>query len=189
MSALTSTLARTRAARGRGRESEQAAALEPLKAEVVRRAHAAMAERLEQAAAEDAATIAAAEREAAHIVEQARREGVAEATVWLAEQRARSRRQARALILRARAQALEELRRQSTAAVARLTSEPDYPRLRDRLVENIRAQLGGEAVISEAPSGGIIATAPGRQLDCSFGTLVERLLTERVTQPNMPWTT
>jgi vacuolar-type H+-ATPase subunit E/Vma4 len=168
---------------------EQAAALEPLKSELLRRAQAVVAERLEQAAAEDAATIAAAEREATLIVEQARQEGVSEATVWLAAQRARSRRQARALILRARAEALEQLRRQCTAAVARLISEPDYPRLRERLVENIRAQLGEQAVISEAATGGIMAIAPGRQLDCSFGTLVEQLLTERVAQPNMPWTT
>jgi hypothetical protein len=166
-----------------------AAALEPLKAELVHRAHAAAAARLQQAAAEDAATIAEAEREAAVIVEQARQEGIAEASIWRAAQRARSRRQARAVILRARAEASEELRRRGTAAVARLIGDPSYLELRERLVADIRAELGEEAAITEAPSGGVIGTVPGRRLDCSFATLVEQVLAERAAQPDVPWTT
>jgi hypothetical protein len=72
--------------------------------------------------------------------------------------------------------------------VARLSTEPDYPELRNRLVNYVRAQLGEEAVISDAPTAGIIATVPGRRLDCSFATLVEQVL-ERGIHPGMPWTT
>jgi hypothetical protein len=190
MSPPASTLTRRPAVRARGQRLAQAAeALKPLKAELLRRAHAAAAERVEQAATEDAANLARAEREAALILEQARQEGVAEASRWLASQRARSQRKARAVILRVRAETLEELRGQSLAAVARLATLPDYPRLRNRLVDYVRAQLGEEAVITEAATGGVVGTVPGRQLDCSFATLVQQELAERAAQPNMPWTT
>jgi uncharacterized iron-regulated protein len=190
MSAPASTLpSRPARRRDQKRAPTTAAALEPLKAELVRRAHAVAVERLQRAAAEEAATIAQAEREAALIVERARQEGISEASAWIAAQRARSRRHARAVILRARAEALEELRRRSIAAVARLSAEPNYPELRNRLVDYVRAQLGEEAVISDAPTAGIIATVPGRRLDCSFATLVEQALAERGTHPDMPWTT
>ena len=120
----------------------------------MRRAHATAAERLERAVAEDAATIAQAEKEAALILEQARQEGISEASVLVAAQRTRSRRQARAVMLRARAEVVEELRRRSIAAAARLSTEPGYPEVRNRLVDYVRAQLGEEAVISDAPTGG-----------------------------------
>ena len=92
-------------------------------------------------------------------------------------------------MLRARAEVVEELRRRSIAAAARLSTEPDYPELRNRLVDYVRAQLGEEAVISDAPTGGVIGTVPGRRLDCSFATLVEQALAERGTQADLPWTT
>jgi vacuolar-type H+-ATPase subunit E/Vma4 len=174
----------------RGEKYAQAAAiaLEPLKAELLRRAQAAAAERLQQAADEDAATITAAEREAADVVEQARQEGLAEAAAWLAAQQARTRRQARAIILRARAEALQQLRQLSTAAVAKFSAASDYQKLHERLVNHVRAQLGPEAAISDAPTGGVIGTVRGRQLDCSFATLVEQVLAEYAAQPDMPWT-
>lgn len=189
MSAPASTLAPRPAVKARDQKLAQraAAALEPLKAELLRRAHATAAERLEQAAAEDAATIAQAEKEAAAILERARQEGISEAAVSVAAQRTRSRRHARAVILRARAEALEELRRRSIAAVGQLNTEPDYPELRNRLVEYIRARLGEEAVISDAATAGIVGTVPGRRLDCSFATLVEQALGERGTQADLSW--
>jgi hypothetical protein len=188
MSAPASTLAPRPAVRARDRKFAQraAAALEPLKAVLLRRAHATAAERLERAAAEDAATIAQAEKEAALILEQARRQGLSEAAVLVAAQRAHSRRQARAVILRARAEVVEELRRRSMAAVARLSSEPGYPEVRDRLIDYVRVQLGKDVVISDAPTGGVIGTVPGRRLDCSFATLVEQGLAERATPLNWP---
>jgi hypothetical protein len=187
MSAPASTLsARPARRRDQKRALTTAAALEPLKAELVRRAHAVAAERLQQAAAEDAATLAQAEREATLILEQARQEGISEAAVLVAAQRAHSRRQARAVMLRARAEVVEELRRRSMAAAARLSSEPDYPEVRDRLIDYVRVQLGNDVVISDAATGGVIGTVPGRRLDCSFATLVEQGLAERATPLNTP---
>ena len=92
MSAPASTLAPRPAVRARDRKFAQraAAALEPLKAVLLRRAQATAAERLERAAAEDAAAIAQAEKEAALILEQARRQGISEAAVLVAAQRAHS---------------------------------------------------------------------------------------------------
>jgi vacuolar-type H+-ATPase subunit E/Vma4 len=188
MSAQASTLTPRPARRARDQRFARraAAALEPLKAELLRRADAAAAERLERAAAEDTATIAEAEEEAAQILEQARQEGISEAAVLVAAQRARSRRQARAVILRGRAEVLEDLRQRSMAAVARLGTEPGYPELRSRLIDYVRARLGEEAVISDAPNGGVIGTVPGRRLDCSFATLVEQSFAERAAHLNTP---
>ena len=181
MSASASTLPRRPAVRAHGQRFAEAAAaaLEPLKAELLRRANGAAAERLQQAAAEDAATVAQAEHEAALIVDQARQEGIAEAAALVAAQRARSRRQAREVVLRARAEAWAELRQRSMAAVTVLSTEPAYRELHSRLVDYVRAELGTEAVISDAPTGGVIGTVPGRRLDCSFATLVEQGLAER----------
>jgi hypothetical protein len=186
MSALASTLASRPAVRAREKKFAQqaAAALEPLKAELLRRAHAAAAERLQRAAAEDSATIATAEAEAALMLEQARQDGISEASVLVAAQRAHSRRQARAVILRARAEVVAELRRRTMEVVARLSTEPGYPELRNRLIDYVRVQLGEQAVISDAATGGVIGTVPGRRLDCSFATLVEQALAEQAAQPN-----
>ena len=188
MSASASTLPRRPAVRAHGQRFAEAAAaaLEPLKAELLRRANGAAAERVQQAAAEDAATVAQAEHEAALIVDQARREGIAEAAALVAVQRARSRRQAREVVLRARAEAWAELRQRSMAAVTLLSTEPAYRELRSRLADYVRAELGTEAVIFHAPTGGVIGTVPGRRLDCSVATLVEQVLAERAPQPNTP---
>jgi hypothetical protein len=190
MSAPANTLAPRPSVRARDQKPSQAAgpALEPLKAELVRQAHAVAAERIQRAVAEDATTIARAEREAALILEQARQEGISEASALVAALQIRCRRQARAITLRARAEGLEELRRRSIAAVARLSREPDYPEVRNRLVDYIRAQLGEDAVISDAPTGGVVGTVTGRRLDCSFATLVEQALGERGIQADLPWT-
>jgi hypothetical protein len=190
MSGSVGTLPRRPAARAHGQRFDEAAAaaLEPLRAEILRRANGAAAERMQQAAAEDAATMAQAEHEAALIVEQARQDGIAEAAALVAARRARSQRQARQVVLRARAEAWKELRQRSMAAVAVLSSEPAYRELRSRLADYVRAQLGTEAVLSDAPTGGVIGTVPGRRLDCSFATLVEQGLAERAAQPDVPWT-
>jgi vacuolar-type H+-ATPase subunit E/Vma4 len=191
MSPAATTLTPRPAVSRRGEKFAQAAAiaLEPLQAELLRRARADTAERLQQAASDDAATIAAAEREAAQVVEQARQEGIREASVWLATQRARIRHQARGIILRARAEALRDLRQQSTAAVVKLSMAPDYQQVHGRLVDHVRRQLGEHVAISDTPSGGVIGTVPGRQLDCSFGTLLDQVLAEYASQPEMPWMT
>ena len=191
MSAPASTLTRRPAARTRGRAyaDRAAAALEPLRAELLRRARTAAAERLQRAAAEDAATISRAQQEAELVVEQARQAGVADVTVFLDQERARSRRQARAVVLGAHADALEQLRERSIAAVAGLTAEPEYPELHNRLVDYVRGQLGQDAAISDAATGGVIGTVPGRRLDCSFVALVEQVLVEWAAQPEAPWTT
>ena len=189
MSAPANALAPHPSVRGRAKKPSQtaAAALEPLKAELVRQAHAAAAERIQRAVAEDATTLTQAEREASLILEQARQEGITEASALVAALQIRCRRQARAIVLRARADGLEELRRRSIAAVARLSTEPEYPELRNRLVDYIRAQLGEDAVISDAPTGGVVGTVAGRRLDCSFATLVEQTLGERGTQADLAW--
>jgi hypothetical protein len=189
MTTPADTVPRRPALSAHDRKLTQAAALELLKAELMRQAHADAADRVQRAAAEDAATIAEAQQKAALMIEHARQEGIADASVLVAAQRIHGRRQARTVTLRARAAALDELRRRSMAAMARLGRGPDYPTLRGVLVDYVSSQLGEQAVISEAPIGGVIGTVPGRRLDCSFAALAEQAVAERAARPNMPWTT
>jgi vacuolar-type H+-ATPase subunit E/Vma4 len=189
MSTGAGILTRGPAGGARDRSVTQATALETLKAELIRQAELDATDRLQRAAAEDAATIADAEQEAALIVEQARQDGIVDASGSVAAQRIRGRRQAREVTLRARAEALDELCSRSMAAVARLSTEPDYPTLRERVADYVRAQLGEQAVISEAPIGGVIGTVPGQRLDCSFAALLEQAIAERAARSDRSWTT
>jgi hypothetical protein len=164
------------------------AALEPLKAELLRRGRVAAAERLQRAVADDAATIARAQRDANLILEQARQQGLSEASELIARERTRHRRQARDVVLRAHADTLQQLRERSIAAVARLATEPDYVELHSRLVDYVRSQLGQDAVISDAATGGVIGTVTGQRFDCSFPTLVEQLLADLTADRGTAWT-
>ncbi len=65
-----------------------------------------------------------------------------------------------------------------TSDVARQASSrrEDYRALTERLIEDARRRLGADVEIADAPDGGIIARAPGRQLDYSLSTRVRRCL-------------
>jgi vacuolar-type H+-ATPase subunit H len=65
-----------------------------------------------------------------------------------------------------------------TSDVARRASSrrEDYRALTERLIEDARRRLGADVEIADAPDGGIIARAPGRQLDYSLSTRVRRCL-------------
>lgn len=54
----------------------------------------------------------------------------------------------------------------------------EYRALTERLVEDARRRLGADVEIADAPDGGIIASAPGRQLDYSLSTRVRRCLAQ-----------
>jgi hypothetical protein len=190
MSSSASTLTR-RTGIGRrdpDRAKSPEAALEPLKAELLRRGRVAAAERLQLAAADDAAIIARGQREADLIFEQARQEGLSEASELIARERTRHRRQARDVVLRAHAAALQQLRERSIAAVVQLATEPGYVELHNRLVGYVRSQLGQDAVISYAPAGGVIGTVTGERLDCSFPALVEQVLADLTSDRGTAWT-
>ncbi len=115
------------------------------------------------AEAEAGATLAAAQREAGAVRAAARAEGESDAAALLATERARVRRQARAVILAAQREAYNELRSQVVQALSALRDDPCYGPWRDRLAEHARTVLGTDAVVSEPPEGGVLAEKNGRR--------------------------
>lgn len=161
----------------------------------VREALLAHAERdaaaLRAAADRDAAAaVTTARQQARARRDAARDEGEREAEAVRVHQRARARRAARALVLAAQREALEQVRAQVRADVRAWWEDPRLrPLLVDRLSSVARAELGPEAVVREHPAGGVVAEAPGRRArylltdlaDASLDELGPRLL--RVWQP------
>lgn len=128
------------------------------------------------AEADAAATVARAKREAAAIREEARAQGAADAEALLVVERARARRQARALVLDAQHEVYQELRRQARQSAAALREDPAYPAMRARLAALARATLGADAIVTEAPGGGVVAESRGRGVLYSLAALADNAL-------------
>ena len=154
--------------------ADAVAALEPVRTALLARARADGDALLASADADAETAVAAARVEAAAAVAEARAQGERDAALVRTAERARARRQARAVVLRAQRAAYDELRLRSRAAAARLRTEPGYPALLDRLTALARAELGAAAVVREHPDGGVVAEAPGRRVDLRLATLAER---------------
>jgi hypothetical protein len=89
---------------------------------------------------------------------------------------ARSRRAARSLVLEADLATQQYLAGRIRAAVLSLRDEPGYPLLHDRLSEMAAGAAGPDAVLTDHPDGGVIATAPGVVVDCSLSKLADRAI-------------
>jgi vacuolar-type H+-ATPase subunit E/Vma4 len=156
--------------------SEQQAALEPVRAAMLRRA-AAEAESIIATARRDAAAlVAGARREAEAAEARARADGMALAAPLAAAERSRGRRAARAALLAAQRGLRDETESRIRAAILGLRDQPGYGELRDRLAALARAAAGPGAAVSEHPRGGVIARAPGVLVDCSLPRLAERVI-------------
>ncbi len=137
----------------------------------------AEAERLRAEARErSAATVAAARERAGELREDS-----------LAVARRVADDDARRVLSAARGSAHELLlsaRREVYAAVARDVARQasdrreDYRAASERLIADARRRLGADVRIVDAPDGGIIAEAPGRQIDYSLSTQVRRCLSQ-----------
>ncbi len=139
-------------------------------------AHAEAERLLVEARERAAATLTAAREHAAALREDT-----------LAGAREAAEEDARRVLAGARAGAHELLLsvgREVYATVARdvarqaASRREDYRALTERLVEDARRRLGADVEIADAPDGGIIARAPGRQLDYSLSTRVRRCLAQ-----------
>jgi vacuolar-type H+-ATPase subunit H len=147
------------------------AALAPVRAALLGAARAE-AQRVRADAEERAATVLAdARNRAARMLADATRQGAADADSLLAGERARARRQARAVVLRAGRDAYEALRAQARDAAARLG---DDPVVRGRLVATARDGLGPGARVSDVDGGGVVAEVSGRRLDLSLAGFAAR---------------
>jgi len=150
------------------------AALDPVRDLLLARARAEADRTRAEAAAEAGAVLAEARDQAAAILAEARKRGATDGAEVAAAERAAAVRRARGVLLAARRQAYEALRRQARAAVRELRQDPGYPRLRRRLARLALEQAGPHAVVREPPEGGAVAEAPGRRVDCSLDALADR---------------
>jgi vacuolar-type H+-ATPase subunit E/Vma4 len=138
-----------------------------------------------QADEQAAAILADARREAAGALETARADGAAEAHAYGTAERAKARRGARTTALAARREALEGLRRETRRATGLL--QDDRP-LRERLVALAGEACGDGAIVTGHPDGGVVADAPGRHVDCSFGALADRAVDALGAEVEELWT-
>ncbi|MGV4928108.1 hypothetical protein K2224_38495 (plasmid) [Streptomyces sp. BHT-5-2] len=141
------------------------------------RAAAEDADRLVAAAYRDAdAVVADARSRSAAVLRAARRQGEQAGARAAADATARTRHAVRTGILRARAEAYDELRRTVLSHVRRCREEPGYPAVREQLADRARRLLGPGATLAEHPRGGVVGSADGRRVDLSLDALAGRVL-------------
>jgi hypothetical protein len=159
------------------------AALEPVRAALLRAARAD-ADAVEAAAGRDGElTVREATIRAGHLREQARADGAADAAAALAVLRARAGRAARATVLAARREEYEALRAAARAAMAALARDPT---VHMRLIATARVRLGPEATVEEAPGGGVVASAGARRLDLSLAGFADRAVDQVADRLDAP---
>jgi len=150
---------------------QQDAALQPVRAAMVRRATAEAEGIIAMARRDAAALLAAARRHAEAALAQARTDGLTQAAPVAAAERNRGRRPAREIVLETERAIRDEVEHRIRAAVPGLRRQPGYADLRDRLSGLCRAAAGPDAQIAEHPAGGVVARAPGVIVDCSLPQL------------------
>jgi vacuolar-type H+-ATPase subunit E/Vma4 len=129
-----------------------------------------------------------ARREAERIRSAAVEEGTATARSEAVLRSARVRRQAHETVLGRRSALRLHLQRQVRASAVELRTDPRYPALRARLIEQSHALLGWEAMVAESPEGGVIAEAGSRRLDLSLPVLATRTLESMSQEVRALWT-
>ncbi|MEU0216600.1 hypothetical protein ABZ281_16395 [Streptomyces sp. NPDC006265] len=149
-------------------------ALSPVRAGLLRAAHADVETLLAQAEREAAARLDQARAEARAILDEARRQGEADGSDAARDLLVRARRDARSRTLAARREAYQQLRHETAERVRALRGTNGYASLRAWLEQRARVLLGSAAEISEHPDGGVVARAPGRWVDLSLTTLADR---------------
>ncbi|MGO9321527.1 MAG: hypothetical protein ACLQBY_12090 [Solirubrobacteraceae bacterium] len=148
----------------------------PVRSSALADAHAE-AERLRaQARERSAAAIAAAHGRAGVL-----REELLAAARQAADEDARralsaARSGARELLLSARREVYATVTRHVTHEAS--SRREEYRAVTERLIGDARRRLGADVEITDAPDGGIIAHAPGRQIDYSLSTQVRRCLSQ-----------
>ncbi|MEU7872111.1 hypothetical protein [Dactylosporangium sp. NPDC049140] len=156
-------------------------ALEPVRRSIAAAADADAGRSLRAAEERAAATLAHARAEADRTVREARAAGAAEAKALAGGELARRSRQARTVVLSARRERYEEVRRRALRLLQRAGLDPVLRR-------GIIGALGPDAHIAPAPGGGLVGTAADRTVDCSLGALVEHVMPVVAGQIEEVWT-
>ncbi|HSL66337.1 MAG TPA: V-type ATP synthase subunit E family protein [Gaiellaceae bacterium] len=161
--------------------------LGPVREALLAEARADAARLLADADERAEATLAAADAEAEALVRAAREEGAAAADIDGAYDRAQAHRVARRLVLEARRELHDELRRTARARVEALREAPEYEALLARLAAAARRQLGEAAQIELDPGGGLRASSGGRSVDYTLDAVVTRALDALGTRTEALW--
>jgi vacuolar-type H+-ATPase subunit E/Vma4 len=138
--------------------------LAPVREALLARARAEADTLLTAADATVAAALDSARADAEALLRQARSQGEADAAGVLADERTRTRRRARTVVLTAERQAHDELRRRVRTGVAALADDPGYAAVRTALGERARSALGAGATVRDDRAGGLVAEAGDRQV-------------------------
>lgn len=125
---------------------------------------------LSAADADAAEILAQAEGEAEQIRAAARAEATVDANAHLATEESRINRESRAVELRARRAAYDELVRRAREAMRGLADDPG---LREKLAGLARAELDAAATVVASPDGGVVAEAGGRRISYLLTSLAE----------------
>jgi vacuolar-type H+-ATPase subunit E/Vma4 len=172
VSASTSAPARATERPGAGPPAPRG--LEPLREALLRGAHAEAERLVSDAEAQGEAVVAQARAFVEDRLAQARALGQAEALERRERQAAADRRDERSRLLRARAEAHDDLVRQARGLVAQLLTDPTRRR---GLEARLRALLGEDAAVVPTPDGGLLGRdASGTTVDASVTALVDEVL-------------
>ena len=166
----------------------EAAALAPVRTQILREARREADRIVQQAHAEAAAIVRQARRSADEAVALAWTRGQADGAQAAAAERSRGREQARSILFGAQREAHEELRGQVLAAVCGLRNEPGYERLLSRLTAMAARAAGPDATITVQPAGGVIARSRGVMVDCTLPKLASLAVDALGSEVRELWT-
>lgn len=162
----------------------QVEALAPVRSALLAGAAADAAREVAEATRQGDDLLARARGRARAVLDEAAAAGRSDAETTMAAEHSRARRAARALELRAQKEIHDRLRHEVTAALARLVVGPEP---RSRLVAAVRAALGPDARVLDAPGGGVIGQVPGRLLDLGVTALADRAVEDHGGRAQELW--
>ncbi|MFJ4696216.1 hypothetical protein [Streptomyces sp. NPDC088766] len=165
----------------------RADALDPVRAELLRAAHADAEALFARAGREAAARLGQAEDRARSILEEARLQGEADGAEAARGRLVRARREAGSRTLSARREPYEELRRRAAERVRELRRTDGYAGLCERLEQRARTLLGPDAEVTEPADGGVMAQVPGKLVDLSLTALADRALDSMAAEVRTLW--
>lgn len=150
---------------------DESAALAPVRARMLKAARAEAGRIVAQARAEAATLVRNAHLDSDEAVARARAQGRADGALAAAAELSRGRERARAIALRARRDAQEQLRGQVLAAMSGLPAEPGYRQLLVRLTAMAAQAAGPDATVAVQPAGGVVARSESVLVDCTLPRL------------------
>jgi vacuolar-type H+-ATPase subunit H len=159
--------------------------LAPLREALLARAEDYARRVLADAEATATGTLEHARTDAAQIVQTAREQGAADAQDVLTSQRARVRRQLRALVLQTQRVAYDDLRRTVRGDARGLVA--DGPGLAARMAALGRERVGVQACVSAQPDGSVVAERGVRRWEWSPDMLADDAVLELGEKVELLW--